>query len=120
MASSSRASARHGQMRLLRGSGRRARSWRNAMRPSRKSTNGTRVPSGPPMEGCAMRRFKTTACGLMLMLGANGCTSVPSAPAPAVECPTPAPPPAWIMEPAPNLIPLLDRIISPSGPGSSN
>ncbi|MFY3681792.1 Rz1 family lipoprotein [Achromobacter xylosoxidans] len=51
--------------------------------------------------------------------GANGCTSVPSAPAPAVECPTPAPPPAWIMEPAPNLIPLLDRIISPSGRESS-
>ncbi|WZB76915.1 Rz1 family lipoprotein [Achromobacter insuavis] len=69
--------------------------------------------------GCAMRRFKTMACGLMLMLGASGCTSVPPAPPPAVECPKPAPPPAWIMVPAPNLIPLLDRIISPSGPGSS-
>ncbi|WP_407061274.1 lysis system o-spanin lipoprotein Rz1 [Achromobacter ruhlandii] len=54
------------------------------------------------------------------MLGANGCTSVPPAPPPAVECPKPVPPPAWIMEPAPNLIPLLDRIISPSGPGFSN
>ncbi|AUZ19842.1 hypothetical protein AL509_29650 [Achromobacter xylosoxidans] len=32
-----------------------------------------------------------------------------------MECPKPAPPPAWIMEPAPNLIQLLDRIISPSG-----
>ncbi len=62
-----------------------------------------------------MRRFKTMACGLMLMLGASGCTSVPPAPPPAVECPKPVPPPAWIMEPAPNLIPLLDRIISPSG-----
>lgn len=120
IASSWRVSARHGQMRLPRASGKHARFWRSAMRPSRKLTNGARVPSGPPMEGCAMRRFKTMACGLMLMLGANGCAPVPPAPAPAVECPTPAPPPAWIMEPAPNLIPPLDRIISPSGPGSSN
>ena len=37
----------------------------------------------------------------------------------AVECPRPAPPPAWVMEPAPSLIPLLDRIISPSGRESS-
>ncbi|QDJ57239.1 hypothetical protein CBR72_21685 [Bordetella hinzii] len=67
-----------------------------------------------------MRRFKIMASGLMLMLGVGGCTSVPPAPPPAVDCPKPAPPPAWIMEPAPNLIPLLDRIISPSGPESSN
>ncbi|OCZ56617.1 hypothetical protein A7P23_11505 [Achromobacter xylosoxidans] len=67
-----------------------------------------------------MRRFKTMACGLMLMLGASGCMSVPPAPPPAVECPMPAPPPAWIMEPAQNLIPLLDRIISPSGLESRN
>lgn len=67
-----------------------------------------------------MRKFKTMACGLMLTLGANGCAPVPPAPAPAVECSTPTPPPAGIMEPAPNLIPLLDRIVSPSGPGSSN
>ncbi|PND35964.1 hypothetical protein C1I89_05400 [Achromobacter pulmonis] len=63
-----------------------------------------------------MRKSKMTACGLMLMLGASGCTSVPPAPPPAVECPKPAPPPAWIMEPAPNLIQLLDRIISPYEP----
>ncbi|MFY3589424.1 lysis system o-spanin lipoprotein Rz1 [Achromobacter insuavis] len=36
-----------------------------------------------------------------------------------MECPKPASPPAWIMEPAPNLIQLLDRIISPSGLESS-
>ncbi|MFY3589530.1 lysis system o-spanin lipoprotein Rz1 [Achromobacter xylosoxidans] len=36
-----------------------------------------------------------------------------------MECPKPVPQPAWVMEPAPNLIPLLDRIISPSGQGSS-
>lgn len=32
----------------------------------------------------------------------------------------PSPPAPWVMQPAPNLIPLLDRIISPSGLGSSN
>ncbi|KNE28228.1 hypothetical protein AFM18_08700 [Achromobacter spanius] len=65
-----------------------------------------------------MRKYRTTACGLMLILGASGCTSLPPAPPPAVECPKPEPAPAWVMEPAPNLIPLLDRIISPSGLGS--
>jgi hypothetical protein len=62
-----------------------------------------------------MRKYKTTLCVLMLMLGASGCTSLPPAPPPAAECPKPEPAPAWVMEPAPNLIPLLDRIISPSG-----
>ncbi|AZS78600.1 hypothetical protein ELS24_09185 [Achromobacter spanius] len=66
-----------------------------------------------------MRKYKTTAYGLMLMLGASGCTSLPVAPPPAVECPKPEPAPAWVMEPAPNLIQLLDRIISPSGQESS-
>ena len=66
-----------------------------------------------------MRKYRTMACGLILMLGASGCTSVPPAPPLAVECPRPAPPPAWVMEPAPSLIPLLDRIISPSGRESS-
>lgn len=67
------------------------------------------------MEGCVVRNLKIMAFGLMLILGASGCTSVPHAPPPAVECPRPEPPPAWVMEPAPNLIQLLDRIISPSG-----
>ncbi|MGB3433557.1 Rz1 family lipoprotein [Achromobacter sp.] len=60
-----------------------------------------------------MSKSKMTAFGLMLMLGASGCTSLPPAPPPAVECPKPEPPPAWVMEPAPSLILLLDRIISP-------
>jgi len=30
------------------------------------------------------------------------------------ECPNPPAVPAWIMQPAPSLIPLLDSIISPS------
>lgn len=64
---------------------------------------------------CAMRKFRMTAYGLMLMLGASGCTSLSPAPPPAVECPKPEPAPAWVMEPAPNLIQLLDRIISPFG-----
>ncbi|PPA72673.1 hypothetical protein C4E15_29465 [Achromobacter spanius] len=62
-----------------------------------------------------MRKWKTMAFGLMLMLGVSGCTSLHPAPPPAVECPKPEPAPAWVMEPAPNLIQLLDRIISPSG-----
>ncbi|MNL49383.1 Lipoprotein Rz1 precursor [compost metagenome] len=66
-----------------------------------------------------MRKYKAKACGLMLTLAASGCTSLPPAPPPAVECPKPEPPPAWVMEPAPNLIHLLDRIISPSGLESS-
>ncbi len=75
----------------------------------------TRELSGPRMEGCAVRKSKMTAFGLMLMLGASGCTSLPPVPPPAVECPDPEPAPAWVMEPAPNLIQPLDRIISPSG-----
>jgi len=62
-----------------------------------------------------MRKFRTTAFGLMLMLGAGGCTLLPPAPPPAVECLQPEAPPTWVMEPAPNLIPLLDQLISPSG-----
>ncbi len=66
-----------------------------------------------------MRKCKMTAYRLMLILGASGCSSLPPAPPPAVEGPKPEPPPAWVMEPAPNLILLLDRIISPSGLESS-
>jgi hypothetical protein len=66
-----------------------------------------------------MRKYKTMLYALTLMLAASGCTSLPPAPPPAVECLKPEPPPAWVMEPAPNLIQLLDRIISPSGLESS-
>ena len=66
-----------------------------------------------------MPKYWMTACALTWMLAASGCTSLPSAPPPAVECPTPEPAPAWVMEPAPNLILLLDRIISPSDLESS-
>ena len=95
------------------------KSWRGGAPRWTASTNATPAPSGRHTEGCAMRKYRTMACGLILMLGASGCTSVPPAPPLAVECPRPAPPPAWVMEPAPSLIPLLDRIISPSGRESS-
>ncbi len=67
------------------------------------------------MEGYAVQKLKMKACGLTLMLAAGGCKSMPPALPPAGECPRPEAPPAWVMEPAPNLILLLDRIISPSG-----
>lgn len=60
-----------------------------------------------------MRKLQMMACGLLLMLAVSGCSSVPIA-LPS-ECPQPEPPPAWVMEPPPNLLLLLDRIISPSG-----
>ncbi|MCY1218791.1 Lipoprotein Rz1 precursor [compost metagenome] len=67
-----------------------------------------------------MHKSKMTAFGLMLMLGTSGCAfKPPAAPPPAVECPQPEPPPAWVMEPAQNLILLLDQLISPSGLESS-
>ncbi|MBD9384934.1 hypothetical protein IB258_27085 [Achromobacter sp. ACM02] len=65
-----------------------------------------------------MHKLRMKACGLMLTLAASGCTSTPHARPPVVECPKPEPPPAWVMEPAPNLIQLLDRITSPFEPGS--
>lgn len=56
---------------------------------------------------------KLTVCVLTLTLLASGCASVPPA-RPLPECPNPPAVPAWIMQPAPSLIPLLDSIISPS------
>ena len=72
------------------------------------------------MEECEVRKLKMMACGLMLMLAASACSSLPTAHPLAVECPQPEPPPAWVMEPPPNLILLLDRIISPSALESSD
>lgn len=67
-----------------------------------------------------MLKCKMIVFAMTLTLGVSGCMSAPRVQPPAVECPKPAPPPAWVMEPAPNLIPLLDRIISPSVRGSKN
>jgi hypothetical protein len=49
------------------------------------------------------------------MLALSACASPPAAPPPV--CPKLSPLPAWIVEPEPSLMPLLDRIISPSAPG---
>ncbi|WP_255595388.1 MULTISPECIES: Rz1 family lipoprotein [unclassified Achromobacter] len=71
--------------------------------------------------GLSSAQSKMTACGLILMLGAQRLrVHATSSPPPVVECPEPESPPAWIMEPAPNLIPLLDRIISPYEPVSGS
>lgn len=50
---------------------------------------------------------------VLLLLSA--CTSLPIAPSP-LECPKYPEAPAWVMTPAQNLTPLLDKIISISEP----
>jgi hypothetical protein len=54
--------------------------------------------------------MKRTAFVIALALGLSACASVPSAPPPKLP---PPPVPAWILEPGPNLIQLLDALISP-------
>lgn len=49
---------------------------------------------------------------IVSLLALSGCASQPSAP-PSYVCPKPPPVPAWILEPQPNLIPLLDQLITP-------
>ena len=51
---------------------------------------------------------------LLLLLVSGGCASRPIALPP--ECLAPPAPPAWMMEKQPSSLPLLDKIISPSGP----
>nr|WP_141220106.1 Rz1 family lipoprotein [Escherichia coli] len=58
-----------------------------------------------------MREPKMKLCVLMLPLVVANCASTPSAPTPCVK---PPPPPAWIMQPAPDLLTPLNGIISPS------
>lgn len=50
-----------------------------------------------------------TACAL----AAAGCASLPSAPAAPAFCPAPPPVAAWILTPAQDLLPMLNRLISP-------
>nr|WP_241537869.1 Rz1 family lipoprotein [Xenorhabdus sp. KJ12.1] len=47
-----------------------------------------------------------TCCTLLLLLILSGCTSKPS-----VQCPKPLPPPAWMMQPPPDLQTPLSEII---------
>nr|WP_175486086.1 Rz1 family lipoprotein [Xenorhabdus japonica] len=51
-------------------------------------------------------RLKSTGCILLLLLILNGCTSKPS-----VQCLKPLPPPAWMMQPPPDLQTPLSEII---------
>ncbi|HCC80364.1 MAG TPA: hypothetical protein DEQ25_03290 [Methylophaga sp.] len=59
-----------------------------------------------------MQRGKTTSFVLMLMLAVSGCASTPHVQPVAIDCPKPAPVPAWIMEPPPDLQKTLNRLIT--------
>nr|WP_140430472.1 Rz1 family lipoprotein [Escherichia coli] len=60
-----------------------------------------------------MRKLKMKLCALMLPLVVGGCTSKQS----VSQCVKPPPPPAWIMQPAPDWQTPLNGIISPSESG---
>ncbi|PIJ08582.1 hypothetical protein BVV00_12045 [Serratia sp. OMLW3] len=53
-----------------------------------------------------MQKIKLMICNTILMLAAAGCASTPHARPPA--------PPAWLMQPPPDLLTPLNGIISPS------
>ncbi|WP_172567778.1 Rz1 family lipoprotein [Cedecea sp. FDAARGOS_727] len=52
-----------------------------------------------------------SSCSLTLLLVISGCASTP----PASQCVPPPAPPAWMMQPAPDLLTPLNGIISVSG-----
>ncbi|MBC7907040.1 MAG: hypothetical protein H7Y60_09885 [Rhodospirillaceae bacterium] len=56
--------------------------------------------------------LKMPAAAMLSLMALSACSSAPPAPPPA--CPKLPPVPAWIMEPEPSLVPILDRIITPS------
>ncbi|HAP0139802.1 TPA: hypothetical protein IRQ32_003881 [Escherichia coli] len=58
-----------------------------------------------------MQKLKMMLCALTLPLVVSACGSTPDVPAPCVK---PLPPPAWMMQPAPDLLTPLNGIISPS------
>ncbi|EDJ1487030.1 hypothetical protein GE818_12100 [Salmonella enterica] len=59
-----------------------------------------------------MRKLKMMLLSVMLPLVAVACTSTP--PVPQCRQVNPPPPPAWIMQPAPDWQTPLNGIISPS------
>ncbi|ENJ9411513.1 TPA: Rz1 family lipoprotein [Escherichia coli] len=61
-----------------------------------------------------MRELKMKLCVLMLPLVVSACGSTPPVQAPCVK---PPPPPAWIMQPAPDWQTQLNGIISLSESG---
>ncbi|TDN50407.1 hypothetical protein C7389_109101 [Azoarcus indigens] len=53
-------------------------------------------------------------CALLAALALSACASQPSAPrSQPQECPAPPTVPAWVMEPEPDPLPLLDKLITP-------
>ncbi|EEQ5902613.1 Rz1 family lipoprotein [Escherichia coli O170:H18] len=58
-----------------------------------------------------MRELKMKLCVLMLPLVVSACGSTPPA---RIPCVKPPPPPAWIMQSAPDWQTPLNEIISPS------
>ncbi len=64
--------------------------------------------------------MKTTVCAIACAVALAGCGSLPSAlPTPEASCPRPGPVAAWILEPEPDLLLKLSKIISFSGPESA-
>nr|WP_149016057.1 Rz1 family lipoprotein [Escherichia coli] len=61
-----------------------------------------------------MRKLKMMLCTLTLPLVVSACVSTPPVQVPCVKSP---PPPAWIMQPAPDWQTPLNGIISPSENG---
>ncbi len=53
-----------------------------------------------------MQKLKLTGCVLLLTVTLNGCTSKP-----VVQRPAAIPPPAWMMQPPPDLMTPLSEII---------
>ncbi|MEQ1967378.1 Rz1 family lipoprotein [Xenorhabdus nematophila] len=53
-----------------------------------------------------MQTLKSTGCTLLLLFILSGCTSRPNVP-----CLKPLPPPAWMMQPPPDLLTPLSEII---------
>nr|WP_323855333.1 Rz1 family lipoprotein [Xenorhabdus sp. Vera] len=53
-----------------------------------------------------MPRLKSISCGMLIMLILSGCTSKLG-----VQCLKPLPPPAWMMQPPPDLQTPLSEII---------
>lgn len=58
--------------------------------------------------------MQTKLLPLALTLALSACASSGPLAPPPMTCPKPPPVAAWILEPAPNLVQMLDGVISPS------
>nr|WP_083264626.1 Rz1 family lipoprotein [Pseudohongiella acticola] len=62
-----------------------------------------------------MPALRAIGCAVLLLTINASCASRPPVQIPvAVKCEAPPPPPAWMMQPAPDLLGPLNGIISPS------